>query len=219
MPRYPGIFSKDGIMRRRSKLIPSLAVASQVAGALVLVALSTGQGAVQAAPTLIDVADGPELRQAVTDLNNSTNGANGSDGDADTITLTSAGPYVLDCGANENLNADGDLDYTADDDLTITFAGPGRATIEIDQTNGGCTTERVIHHRGMSTLTLDRVRITGGDLSGVSTDREDGGGILSDRIGSTLILTDVVRVTHRIAAVVAVVEFRSHVELPPSLIH
>jgi len=156
-------------MRRRSKVIPSLAVASQVAGALVLVALSTGQGPVQAAPTLIDVADGPELRTAVSTLNGAT------DGDADVITLTSAGPYVLDCGTNENSNNDGDLDYLSDDDLTIVFGGPGRATIEIDQTGGGCTTDRVINHRGAGTLT--------GDLTTDPGFRADGGGILSDGAG------------------------------------
>ena len=135
-------------MRRRSKVISTLAVASQVAGALVLVALATGQGAVQA---------------------------------------TSTGPYTLDCG-NTNGNANGALDYESSDNLTITFAGPGRATIEIAPE---CTTDRVIHHRGTGALTLERVRITGGDLTDVNSFSAHGGGILPDGVGGTLILNDV----------------------------
>jgi hypothetical protein len=109
----------------------------------------------------------------------------------DTITLTSAGKYTLDCGNNTNGNANGDLDYESSDNLTITFAAPGRATIEIDQTGTPCATDRVIHHRGTGALTLERVRITGGDLTDVNSFSAHGGGILSDGVGGTLILNDV----------------------------
>jgi hypothetical protein len=90
-------------MRRRSKVISTLAVASQVAGALVLVAPTTGQGHVEATST--GVADGTGLRVAVTAINPN----NGQD---DTITLTSTGPYILNRGTNEDSNTDGDLDVT-----------------------------------------------------------------------------------------------------------
>jgi hypothetical protein len=145
-------------MRRRSKVISTLAVASQVAGALVLVALETGQCAVQA---------------------------------------TSTGPYTLDCGNNTDGNANGALDYESSDNLTITFEGPGRATIEIAPE---CTTDRVIHHRGTGALTLERVRITGGDLTDVNSFSAHGGGILPDGVGGTLILNDVSAEGHRSSA-------------------
>jgi hypothetical protein len=92
-------------MRRRSKVISTLAITSQVVGALVLVALTTGQGHVEATST--SVADGTGLRAAVTAVNPN----NGQD---DTITLTSTGPYILNCGTNEDSNTDGGLDLIID---------------------------------------------------------------------------------------------------------
>ncbi len=166
-----------------------------LAGLAGTVAVVAGPPPVHASTT-IDVADSAELRAAVSTLNGS------SDSLADTITLTNAGPYLLSCGTDEDANVDGDLDITGSDDLTITFAGPGHATIAIDQSGGGCTTERVIDHRASgAALTLERIRIADGDLSATTAtsnfDRSGGG--LRFRFGDTLQLTDVIVDNNRAA--------------------
>lgn len=133
------------------------------------------------------VTDTTELRAAITTFNSSADGA------ADTITLANAGPFVLPCGTNEEANADGDLDYTAADDLTITYAGPGRATIAVDQTGGGCFQERVIDHRGSGTMRIEHVVIADGNLrDGGGSGLGDGGGVRVTATDARLELHDVV---------------------------
>ena len=134
-------------------------------------------------PTNVTVASAAELRNAVDNINTALQNTA-----PDTITLTNAGPITLPCGTNEDANADGDLDIDTADDVTITFPGPGRATITVA---AGCTTDRVIDHLGAGSLTLERIIVTGGDLSTATHSNErdvSGGGIRSGGVGDLTLL-------------------------------
>ncbi|MEM9517117.1 MAG: choice-of-anchor Q domain-containing protein, partial [Actinomycetota bacterium] len=170
-------------------------LAAAAVGALIGAALVVAGTPPVHASTTINVATTTELRAAVSTLNAA------GDGLPDTIALTGAGPYLLSCGTDEDANLDGDLDITGGDDLTITFPGPGHATIAIDQSGGGCATERVIDHLASAALTLERVRVADGDLSATTAtgnfDRSGGG--LRFRFGSSLQLIDVILENNRAA--------------------
>jgi hypothetical protein len=105
------------------------------------------------------------------------------DGEASTIVLEDDTTYELDvCGAadaQEDLNADGDLDHAPPTSQALTIFGHG-ATIR--QT---CPGERVLQHRPSAAMELLEVTITGGDADG------PGGGIRVDGSGGRLIVGDV----------------------------
>lgn len=115
--------------------------------------------------TVTTTADGGagSLREAFDTAN--------ADADDTEIVLAAGATYDLTLcpGTDENNNVDGDLDYTATDDLTITGNGS-----TIRQT---CDDERVIHTTEPSLLTLDDATITGGEA--VTGAIAAGGGVLA----------------------------------------
>ena len=122
-----------------------------------IVRLPHASAAVIQVTTTADGGPG-SLRAAFTTAN-----GNGQD---DEIVLASSATYLLTiCGAaaEEDANADGDLDHTPGNALTITGNG---ATIR-----NTCPDERVIEQLGTGLLTLREVTITGGSTA------DNGGGI------------------------------------------
>ncbi len=126
-----------------------------------------------------DVVNGGDvlvsLREAITEAN--------AVGEPSTIELVANETYTLDlCGADEDVNASGDLDYVASDALTINGNG---ATIE--QT---CDDQRILQHLDTTaTVTINSVTLTGGQgagaavsyagdlvLNNVTVDTNDAGG-------------------------------------------
>ena len=136
-------------------------------GALLLVAVALGAAVAPSAAALNVVnvtttADGGagSLRAAFTTAN--------TDADDTEIVLQAGATYQLTTcpGTGEDANADGDLDHTGTEPLTITGNG---ATVE--QT---CADERVIDDLSSGAFTVTDLTVTGGDTP------DDGGGIRTD---------------------------------------
>lgn len=146
-------------MRAYVRLGAALTAAALTGAAVVLAFAPAAHAATLTVTTPDDVVDGTDgvlsLREAISDAN--------AAGEASTIVLTAGTTYELDLcgGATEDLNATGDLDHVADQDLTIEGNG---ATIE--QT---CAGERVLHTTSATaTVTLDALTLTGGEGYGAA---------------------------------------------------
>ncbi|HEY6561924.1 MAG TPA: choice-of-anchor Q domain-containing protein [Polyangiaceae bacterium] len=114
---------------------------------------------------VIQTADGNDgsLRAAIASVNQSAG--------ATTRIEIPAGTYDLSRCGSDDTNAGGDLDLTTN--APITIAGTGGA-VTIRQT---CPGERVLDAHGAGVLTLTGVTITGGSLSGTTTQPARGGGV------------------------------------------
>ena len=121
---------------------------------------------------------GTSLREAIIAAN--------SDPNASTITFAPAlngTPMVLDIGSsNENASLDGDLDITTD----VTIQGNGATKTIMDAGGVGALDERVLEVHVNATLTLDGVKVTGGNAAAVGPSNGTGGGLRN--IGTTTVI-------------------------------
>jgi len=146
---------------RLSTLFRSLVVL--LIGSAILVPLQYGTAATISVNTYVDVVanDGKcSLREAVTAVNTSATSGNtngecaAGDGNNDTIMLPATTYYLTIAGANENLNATGDLDLRA----SMTIAGAG-----MDSTIINGPPDRVMQIIGPSIqVSLQDLMISGG---------------------------------------------------------
>lgn len=166
-------------------------------GSAILVPLQRGNAATISVNTYNDVVavDGAcSLREAVTAVNKSAASGNvngecaAGDGNNDTIVLTAGTYHLTITGANEDLNAKGDLDLRAS--MTIAGAGMGSTTIDATLLSSGGVPDRVVQIVGPSIqVTLQDLMISGGhapDAASPGAPGAPGGGILVSNATLTL---------------------------------
>ena len=154
-----------------------------------LVPLQRGNAATISVNTFNDVVaiDGAcSLREAITSVN--THAASGNmsgecaagNGNTDTVVLAAGTYHLTITGANEDLNATGDLDLRAS--MTITGAGMGSTIIDATALSNAGAADRVVQIVGPAIqVTLRDLTISGGhapDAASIEQDGAPGGGIL-----------------------------------------